>query len=59
MSGKYNNNEKKNDKDETMIDPHNLDYFLHEDTNPSLFQDKEDREDVYLTLEDSLSVSRW
>ena len=30
-----------------MIDPHNLDYFLEQDTNPSLFQEKEDLENCF------------
>lgn len=60
-SGKmqYDTNDGKKKEDEPMIDPHNLDYFLEQDTNPSLFQEKEDLEDVYLSLEESLSVSRW
>ena len=48
-SGKmqYNTNDGKKEEDEPMIDPHNLDYFLEQDTNPSLFQEKEDLENCF------------
>ena len=48
-SGKmqYDTNDGKKKEDEPMIDPHNLDYFLEQDTNPSLFQEKEDLENCF------------